>query len=127
MPAYRGRMTGDQDLVDLERDGWRALCADPATARTFYERVLADDVVMLLPGGLVLTGRDQALPTMGAAPWDDVDLEEMSVTRPTPETGLVTYGAVARREGTTWSALFSSLYAWRDGAWRMVLHQQTAR
>ena len=44
-------------LIELEERGWRALATDPRTASEFYEQVLDEDVVMLLPGGMRVTER----------------------------------------------------------------------
>ena len=51
-------------LVDLERAAWRALSSDDAAA-TFYGDVLAGEVLVLLPGGLVIDDRDLVIESMG--------------------------------------------------------------
>ncbi len=117
--------TGDR-LVELEERGWAALSADGATAADFYRRVLDDAVVMVLPGGMVLTDRDQIIEAMRGQPWASFRLEEPRVLRPTADTGVVTYGVVAHREGAPqYSALMSSLYVRRGEHWKLALHQQT--
>ena len=115
------------ELIVLETDGWRALSEDGAAAQAFYGRVLDETVVMLLPGGLRLTDRAAILESMGGAPWASFALEDPQVVRLGEDGALVVYGVVAGRDGAEYSALVSSAYVRRDGAWRLVLHQQTPR
>ena len=117
----------DDALERLERDGWDALVAGGAEARRFYDDVLTADPTMLLPGGLVLRDRDLMLQTMGDSPWRAYELDGLEVAYPGPDTGLVTYGAVADRGGESYTALMSSLYGRQDGRWRLAFHQQTPR
>lgn len=116
-----------EELETLERRSWDALATE-GQARGFFEQVLDDEVVMLLPGGLMIVGWSAALEAMSGPPWTSYRLEDLAVRRPTAGTGLVTYGAVAAREGQpTYSALMSSLYVRRTAGWRLALHQQTPR
>ena len=116
------------ELVDLEEQGWRALAGDPRTATEFYEQVLDDDVVMLLPGGLRLTDRATVVASMGGAPWASYRLEEPEVHALGEDAAAVTYGVVAQRDGSPpYSALISSTYVRRAGGWRLAIHQQTPR
>lgn len=112
--------------ADLERRGWDALCA-PEGARRFYEEVLADDVVMLFPGGTRVEGRAAVLDSMGGPPWAWYRLEDVAVRELGAAAAIVTYGVTAQRPGSEpYNALCSSAYR-RDaaGAWRLVVHQQT--
>ena len=120
-------MSDADDVVELERAGWTALATGPEAAAAHYARVLADSVVMLLPGGTVLTDRAQVVASMGGPAWDRFDLEELHVLEPAPGTALVHYGGRAARGDHEYSALFGSLYVRRDDGWRMVAHQQTPR
>ena len=118
----------DDDLKGLEERGWQALASDGATARTFYDEVLDDAVLMLLPGGLVLGDRAAALEAMGGAPWASYALEDVRVLRPTEDVGVVAYGVRAQREDAPpYAALVSSLYVRRGSGWRLSFHQQTPR
>lgn len=112
---------------ELERRGWRALSTGPDEALTFYDEVLDDDVRMLFPGGLLLTGRRQVLAAMAGPPWDTHELTGLDVLRPTDEVAVVSYGVEASRAGTPYSALVASVYVRRAGGWRMVSHQHTPR
>jgi hypothetical protein len=115
------------ELEVLERDGWDALSTSGEAARTFFERVLDDSVVMLLPGGAVLDDRALIVESMSGQPWSGFSLADVRSLRLTPETGVVTYGVVAERDGQEYSALMSSLYVRREDGWRLAFHQQTPR
>lgn len=116
---------GLDEVVRLEVRGWEALSTGPAEATAFYRDVLHDDVVMLLPGGLVLRGADAVLPTLGADPWRGFAIADPEVRSPTPDVALLTYTVTAHRGGPAYEALVTSVYVRRDGRWRLALHQQT--
>src|SRR5690606_31825281 len=67
------------ELLDLEREAWAALSTSGEAAASFYGAVLADDVLMLLPGGMVIEGRDAAIASMRGAPWDEHRLSDEQV------------------------------------------------
>jgi hypothetical protein len=116
------------ELIDLEERGWRALASDPRTASEFYEQVLDDDVVMLLPGGMRVTDRAAIVASMGGQPWDSYRLEDPQVLELDDATAVVSYGVVAQRDGSPpFSALMSSTYVRRDAGWKLAFHQQTPR
>lgn len=118
-------MTGPDELVALEHAGWAALSSSGRDARAFYDDVLASEVVMLLPGGLAITDRAQALDSMSGAPWDRYELRHERVHAFTERCAAVTYRAEARRDQQRYDALASSTYV-RDGdRWLLALHQQT--
>ena len=117
-------MTAVTDEVeDLERRGWEALSGPDGAA--FYTDVMADDGVMLFPG--IILNRDQSLHAIaGAPPWATFDLEDVRVVEAGADGAVVIYRATARREGEApYRAWMSSVYARRDGRWRLVLHQQS--
>ena len=110
----------------LEEHGWEAL-STPGAGAAFYREVLDDEVVMLLPGGLLLDDRDGIIESMSGPPWTSHRLSDLAERRPTPDTALVTYGVVAHRGDVEYSALVSSLYVRREQGWRLAFHQQTPR
>lgn len=121
-------MTTSNDLVALEERGWQALSSDGASAADFYDQVLDDTVVMLLPGGIALTDRDEIIHSMGGQPWASFALEDPQVHVTTSDTAVVHYGVVARRDNAPeYSALVSSLYVHRPDGWKLAFHQQTPR
>lgn len=118
-------MTTSDDLLDLEREGWQALSTDGEAAADYYARMLADDVLMLLPGGLVIDDRQQVIDSMQGAPWDSFEVSEARVLELDDRTAVVAYRATARRSGGDYEALFNSTYVSAGGEWRLALHQQT--
>ncbi len=114
-----------KQLIALERDGWTALATGDDAARGFYDAVLNGELLMLLPGGLVIDDRQQALDAMSGAPWDDFELLDERVLELDERAAVVAYRVSAHRAGRAYEALCNSTYVTEDGAWRLVLHQQT--
>jgi hypothetical protein len=119
-------MSHDDPMV-LERQGWKALSDTGAAASRFYEAVLDQRVVMLLPGGMVLDDRAEIVNSMSSRPWSGYTLEDVRCFQPVPDTAIVTYGVVAQRDGEAYSALMSSVYVRREQGWKLACHQQTPR
>lgn len=117
----------DAELISLEREGWDALSSSGEAARAFYERVLGDQVVMLLPGGMRLEDRATIIDSMSGQPWSRYALEDMRCRELASDVGVVTYGVVAERGGQEYSALMSSVYVQRADGWKLAFHQQTPR
>jgi hypothetical protein len=115
------------ELIALEQQGWEALSTSGEAARAFYDQVLDERVVMLLPGGMVLDDRATIVESMSGQPWSRYALEDLRTLRPTPDSGVVAYGVVATRDGQEYSALMSSVYVRREDGWKLVFHQQTPR
>lgn len=118
-------MSTREDLLNREHEAWRALSTDGETAARHYETTLADDVLMLLPGGLVIDERQDVIDSMRGAPWDRFDISEERVLELGEDAAVVAYRATAHRSGEPYEALFNSTYVRRNGDWRLVLHQQT--
>lgn len=121
-------VVSDDELVALEVEGWQALTTEGA-AGPFYDRLLDEAPVMLLPGGMVLTDRAEMVASMSGTPWRTFELHDVRVQRPSDDVGVVTYRAEAVRDERSYVALMSSVYVRRGGdgpdRWRLVLHQQT--
>jgi hypothetical protein len=115
------------DLGDLEQRGWDALSSTGEAARAFYADVLDDQPIMLLPGGILLDERSRIIESVSGRPWSSYVLQDLRTTELTPEAAIVTYGAVAERDGETYSALMSSVYVRRGDGWKLAFHQQTPR
>jgi hypothetical protein len=113
------------ELIELEHQAWKALTTGGAAATAFYERVLADDVLMLLPGGLVLDDRDSVIASMGGDPWSSFSLSDERVVELSGDSAVVAYRASARRGAVEYRALFNSTYVHEPDGWRLKLHQQT--
>ena len=118
-------MTTTTDLLDLERAAWDALSTDGAAATAFYDDVLADDVLMLLPGGMVIDDRSTVVDSMRGAAWQSYELSDERVVPLGADSAIVGYRATATRNDEPYTALFNSTYVRQDGDWKLVLHQQT--
>lgn len=117
-------MNEAEELVELERRGWEALATEGA-AGPFYEEVLAERVLMLLPGGLVIDDRAAVVESMSGAPWSSYEMGEPAVLPLGPDAAVVAYRATATRSGTDYEALFASTYRRTADGWRLAVHQQT--
>ena len=125
-PGNRGDEAVLATLLELETQGWRALSSDAEVAKEFYEHVLRDDAVMLLPGGTFLEGKESILASLDAQPWSTFDIEGPRVLKLGEAVAVLAYRVTARREGSTaYAALISSTYHLEDGTWRLALHQHT--
>ncbi len=115
-----------EELLRLEREGWEALSTSPEAAVRFYAQNLAASVLMLLPGGIVLDERAEAVESMGGSPWASFELSGERVLDLGDGAAVVAYRATAQRDGgQPYTALFNSTYVREDGAWRLAVHQQT--
>lgn len=119
-------MSDNDDPLSLEHHGWDALSTSPERAKEFYGSVLADNAQMLFPGEMRLFGKDQILEMMGGPPWGSFKISEEQLINLSDTVKAVTYKVVAEREGSgAYRALICSTYAFRNGEWKLVLHQQT--
>jgi Domain of unknown function (DUF4440) len=124
MPGPR-TMTEARRLLDLERQTWEALSGrNPAGA---LSPLLASDVVMLFPGGMMLHGKAACLAPLNDAPaWETYDIERPSVVGLTSDSGVAVYQVRARRPGQEpYTALVGSSWVRRRGNWQLACHQQT--
>jgi uncharacterized protein (TIGR02246 family) len=111
------------DVWELEEQGWQAIAA--GTPDEFYDKVLTEDAVMVLPG--MVLDRGQVLDSWrDAPPWTSYELTDRRTLRPAPEVAIVVYRATAERPGgVRYEALMSSVYVKASGEWRLACHQQT--
>ena len=111
------------ELEELEREGWEALSGSNGAA--FYDELMADDGLMVFPG-FVLDKRRSLEAISGAQPWTSFELSDLRVIEAGPDSAIVTYHSAAQRQDAApYLALMTSVYARRDGRWRLLLHQQT--
>lgn len=110
----------------LERAGWEALSGAPPGPRAFYDRVLTDDAVMIVPG-LVLDRRAALESWDGVPPWMDYELVDPRMIGLGLDAAALTYVAVARRDGQAepYRAVMTSVYVRGTSGWRLAIHQQT--
>lgn len=113
------------ELIELEERGWRALSTEGDAGKKFYASVLREDAVMLFPGGMRIVGRERILESLGTQPWDSFQIENPAVIPLANNVATLVYTAKAQRKGSEpYVALISSTYV-HDGAWQLVVHQQT--
>lgn len=115
-----------QEILALEEQGWQALATSQKRAQEFYTPLLAENAVMLFPGGMRLNGKDAILTSIGAQPWHTFQMSEMQVISISERVQAIAYEVTARREGSEpYAALISSTYVRNNDTWQLVLHQQT--
>jgi hypothetical protein len=113
------------EVLDIEHAGWQAL-ATPGAAGAFYERVLDDDIVFLLPGGFRMGNRVDVIDAMSGAAWDWYRIDDAHVLALGDDAACVNYRAAAQRgDEPVYEALMSSTYVRRADGWRLAVHQQT--
>jgi hypothetical protein len=113
-------MSLQTDLLALERRFWTG---DAEFYRhNLDERCLTASTTM----AGVHTKDEVADSVRGPRRWQDLRIQVQGLLEPTDEVAIVTYKADATRlNGAPYSALVSSGYVKRDGAWKMAFHQQT--
>jgi hypothetical protein len=117
--------TVTEELIQLEREGWEALTTAGAAA-PYYDRVLADDIVMLMPGGMVIDDRQMVVDSMKGDPWDAYEVVgEERVLSLGDGAAVVHYRAKARRGDHRYEALFASTFVRAGDQWKLAVHQQT--
>lgn len=115
----------EDELIALEDQGWQALRAGGGSVVAFYNSLLDTQITMLLPDGILMTSRPQAIKALSHLRWDWYHLSDWTVQEITEDVGLVSYAASAEREDTPYAAFATSLYVRRSGGWRLAQHQQT--
>jgi hypothetical protein len=113
------------ELKDLEHQGWRSLCN--STGADFYGRVMTSDGLMLLARGQVFTRQDVIDSLNHAPPWRSYDISDERLIPLGEEQAIFVYTGRAYRESVNpdFTAVMSSTYIRREGAWRLALYQQT--
>ncbi len=117
-------MTVKDELLALERRGWAALTSDGAAE--YYERMLADDMVLVLPG-MVLDRADALESWLNVVPWQDFEIEDPQLVSLGTGAAVLTYRATMSRpkDVTSYRAQCTSVYRRVAGRWRLAFQQQT--
>lgn len=107
-----------QHLLELER------ALGGGTGDTYREH-LTDDAVVVVPGAAIT--REQCAFAIDSTPgWDEFEISDDRLLQPTDDTAILTYRWRSQRGDFVYESLMSSVYARQaDGAWKLVLHQQT--
>lgn len=114
-----------EELLALERQTWSALTSGE-NAAAYYEGVLSDDLVMVLPG-MVLERAEAMESWVRSVPWRDFEIDDARVMSLGRNAALLTYRATARRarDAASYRALCTSVYRLVDGRWWLAFQQQT--
>jgi hypothetical protein len=117
-------MSLETQLLEVEKRLWR-------NDAELYHDHLTDEALLVFPETGVIT-RDVAVDAIRVENaegrrWAEVDFEGVHSVRLTDEVALLTYRVTARwqHEASNYSALASSVYIKRDGAWKLGFHQQS--
>jgi len=113
------------ELLDLEHRGWASLC--DSTGADYYGRIMTTDGVMVLAHGQVLDRQAVIVSLEAAPPWRTYDISDERLVVLGDDDAVLVYTGRGYREGDEpeFTALMSSVYTRRDGAWRLALYQQT--
>ncbi|EME61664.1 hypothetical protein [Amycolatopsis decaplanina] len=113
-------------LTGLEQRAWHALADEPAAARSYYEKVLDDRIVLLLIDQQPIQERETALAALCGARWKACSLGGLSAARLSLFVGAVNYRVTATKDGAPYSARVSSVYVRRDDGWKLTFHQHVS-
>jgi len=112
------------ELLQLERTGWDALCAQ--RGGTFYGELMLDEAVMVLVNGAVMDRATIAASLDQAPPWSRYELSEPRLVEVGEDASALVYRATATRDGEEpFVALMTSVYRRLDGRPRLALYTQT--
>lgn len=114
-------MKRDNELLVLEEASWRS-----AGDRERYAEHLSADAIHVFPKW-GLAERDAVLAGVADADaWQSFTIEDPQALAVGEDAVALVYRACARRRGEQlYVAAITSVYRRRDGAWELVLHQQT--
>ncbi len=89
-----------------------------------YERILAPEAFVIVPGATM--DKPQTVAAMRASEgWEEFELLEPRLLEIAPGCAALLYTFEGRRGDSAYRAALTSVYAERESAWRLVLHQQT--
>ncbi len=113
-------MTVQTDLVAIERRFWTG-------DSEFYRHNLDDQCLTAFTEMAGVASKDQIADSVASERrWQDLQIDVRGLVEPTDDVAILTYHAAATRQnGEPYSALVSSGYVKRNGAWKMAFHQQT--
>ena len=108
------------DLLALERRFWTG-------DAEFYRHNLDDECLTAFTQMAGVASKDEIAKSVSSERrWQDLRIEFQGLIQPIDDFAIITYRAAATRQnGEPYSALVSSGYVKRGGAWRMAFHQQT--
>jgi hypothetical protein len=118
--------TDHVELLELEHEGWQALCTGGEAGAEHYGAVMTDSAVMVLADGSV-RDRGAVVASLRESPsWDTYTIDDPAVVSVADDVLALVYHATGRRGDTEFSGVMTSLYVRSPEGWRLALHQQTA-
>jgi hypothetical protein len=117
-------MSLSDQLLDIERQLWR-------NDATLYQFHLIEEALLVFPETGVITRSDavEAIKRENSEGrrWAEVQMDTVHSLQVTEDVALLSYRVAARweHEESANTALASSLYVMRDGAWKLAFHQQS--
>src|SRR5262245_38393004 len=115
-------MSIQDELIAIERGFW--------TQGADYYKQNLDDVCVTAFAEMAGAFKKDEIAGMipEANRWKDLSIEPKGFLEPAPGFAIVTYRVQAKRKtGEPYGGVVSSGYVRRNGAWKMVFHQQTPR
>ena len=111
-------MSLEQELATIEERLWTG-------GPDAYRNHLDDECLVAFTGMAGVSTREEIAGTAAGGRWRDLEIDVKGLVRPSDDVAILTYEASAARDGAEeYRALVSSGYARRDGAWKLVFHQQ---
>lgn len=118
-------MEAFDELLDLERSGWTALCS--GAGADFYASTMTADGRMVLANGVALDREGVVDSLVNAPPWAGYELGDVQFLPLGDDVAALIYTARAWRDDpeAPFKALMSSTYLRGPEGWRLALYQQT--
>lgn len=114
------------ELLELEHEGWQALCTGHGTSADFYAAMMVDAAVMVMANGQTMS-RDEIIEALRESPpWDTYAIDDPSLVPISDDVSALVYRASGRRGDTEFRGVMTSVYVRTPDGWRLALHQQTA-
>lgn len=110
------------ELLEVEEAFWES------TGNVeFWRENFDDNGLVALSMGLM--DKDTVIQTQeNAEPWESFSLGDVRILSLNDETASISYRVSARRANAPeYSAVVTSVYSSQDGAWKLMVHQQTPK
>ncbi|WP_084419557.1 nuclear transport factor 2 family protein [Henriciella litoralis] len=112
-------MTDFEPIWNIEKQLWTA-------DASIYEDVMAPNCVMVFPLPAGILRYDRILSVVKEAPrWEDVEIDQKTAHAHGDDTVTLSYVGRGLKGTDGYEAFCSSTYVKKDGAWKIVQHQQT--
>jgi Domain of unknown function (DUF4440) len=126
VPSEPADPTDVELLVEIEHEGWQALCTGGDAGADLFAGLMAPGAVMVMADGSIL-GRDDVVSALrDATPWDTYTIEEPSVVPISADVHAVVYVATGRRGDVAFRGVLTSTYVNTSDGWLLAFHQQTS-